>query len=238
MNLKEIDLLLDEQDEDCDGLLLDDEDPFDKEPFLLDMIEEDDYEVAGENRDTLLVERDTNILNSIKKSMSSKHESVDFFSEHAVGTPLYMAPEVWTSKQYSKAADVWAIGIILHEIATLKHPFHSMTKEELKRRVCTEQLSKQKNSLLSEELESLIHKMLSKDPAQRPSLEEIILEDNFQKRAKAIVNLPLRLNKERQLQQIQALKVDKLRLTPYSRKLFKKELQLAKQKIQELEQQA
>jgi hypothetical protein len=39
--------------------------------------------------------------------------------------------------------------------------------------------------------------MLAKDPAQRPSLEEIILDDNFQKKAKQIVNLPLRLNKER-----------------------------------------
>lgn len=37
---------------------------------------------------------------------------------------------------------------------------------------------------MSEELETLIHKMLNKDPALRPSLEEIILENNFQKRAK------------------------------------------------------
>ena len=57
-----------------DGILLED-DPFDEENFLLDMIEDEDYEVAGENRDNKLVERDTNILNSIKKSMSSKHES-------------------------------------------------------------------------------------------------------------------------------------------------------------------
>lgn len=179
-------------------MLLDD-DPFEQEPFLLDMIDDEDYEVAGENRDTMLVERDTTILNTIKKSMSSKHESIELYSEHAVGTPLYLAPEIWTNKTYSKAADVWAIGVILHEIAYLKHPFPAQTKEELKRKVCTEQLSKQKNSLISEELESLIHKMLSKDPSQRPSLEEIILDDNFQKRAKQIVNLPLRLNKERQL---------------------------------------
>lgn len=50
------------------------------------------------------------------------------------------------------------------------------------------------------------------------------------------MNLPLRLNKDRQLQYIQALKLDKLRLTGYSRKLFKKELQEAKSKIAELEQ--
>lgn len=126
-----------------DDMLLD-EDPFAQEDLLMDMIDDEDYEVAGENRDTMLVERDTTILNNIKKSMSSKHESqsMNLYSEHAVGTPLYIAPEVWANKHYSKAADVWAIGIILHETATLKHPFSASTKEELKRKVCTEQLSK------------------------------------------------------------------------------------------------
>ena len=42
--------------EDDDGMLLNEKEDIDQ--FLLDMIEEDDYEVAGENRDTLLVERD------------------------------------------------------------------------------------------------------------------------------------------------------------------------------------
>ena len=86
------------------------------------------------------------MLKKIMKSMSSKHMSSNLYSDHAVGTPLYMAPEVWTSKNYTKAADVWAIGIIIHEIATLKHPFTSHDKAELKRRICTEQLSKKKNS--------------------------------------------------------------------------------------------
>lgn len=115
---------LDKQ-ESGDGMLLNDTE-FDQEQFLLDMIDEEDYEMAGENRDTMLVERDTTILNTIRqRTMSSKHDSLNLFSEQAVGTPLYLAPEIWTSKHYSKAADVWAIGIILHEILTLKHPFPS-----------------------------------------------------------------------------------------------------------------
>ena len=54
---------LDKQ-ESGDGMLLNDE--FDQEQFLLDMIDEEDYEMAGENRDTMLVERDTTILNTIR----------------------------------------------------------------------------------------------------------------------------------------------------------------------------
>jgi NIMA (never in mitosis gene a)-related kinase len=63
-----------------------------------------------------------------------------------------MAPEIWTNRHYSKAADVWALGIILHEILTLKHPFASNTKDELKRRVVNEPLAKSKNSYLSDTL--------------------------------------------------------------------------------------
>lgn len=145
-----------QEDGNGNGLLFGD-DHFDQEQFLLDMIDEEDYEMASDSRDTMLVERDSSILKQLRKTMSSKQESINLLSEQAVGTPLYMSPEIWTSKHYSKAADVWAIGVILHEILTLKHPFASQTKEELKRRVCTEPLSKMKNSLISEQLESLIH---------------------------------------------------------------------------------
>ena len=105
------------------------------------MIDDNDDEEngSGDGRDTMLVERDSAILNTIRKTMSSKHESMNYgYSEEAVGTPLYLSPEIWTSRQYSKAADVWAIGVILHEILTLKHPFPAQTKDELKRKVCTE----------------------------------------------------------------------------------------------------
>lgn len=90
-----------------------------------------------------------------------------------------MSPEIWTKKHYSKAADVWALGVILHEILTLKHPFPASTKEELKAKVCNEPLEKQTNSYISEYFQLLIKQMLNKDPELRPSLEEIILEDQF-----------------------------------------------------------
>ena len=41
----------------------------------------------------------------------------------ACGTPYYMAPEVCQELPYSNKADVWAIGVILYELITLKKPF-------------------------------------------------------------------------------------------------------------------
>eukprot|EP00039_Didymoeca_costata_P033638 m.43351 g.43351 ORF g.43351 m.43351 type:complete len:716 (+) comp9970_c0_seq2:282-2429(+) len=39
-----------------------------------------------------------------------------------VGTPLYMAPEVLSSNQYSTKSDVWSYGIVLWELATQMAP--------------------------------------------------------------------------------------------------------------------
>jgi NIMA (never in mitosis gene a)-related kinase 1/4/5 len=39
------------------------------------------------------------------------------------GTPYYMSPEVCQSKPYDYKSDVWALGCILYELATLKHAF-------------------------------------------------------------------------------------------------------------------
>ena len=37
-----------------------------------------------------------------------------------VGTPYYMPPEACQSEPYTSKSDVWALGIILYELCTLK----------------------------------------------------------------------------------------------------------------------
>jgi len=110
--------------------------------------EEEDYEVMGDSRNSLLIERDNNMIQTIKNLSLSPHPTI--FSEARVGTPLYMSPEIWTKKHYSKGADVWALGVILYELLVLKHPFPATTKEELKNKVCNDPIEKQKNSAMSE----------------------------------------------------------------------------------------
>ena len=46
-------------------------------------------------------------------------------NEEQAGTLLYMAPEVAAKQEYTKSVDVWAIGIIMHQLlAQGKHPFY------------------------------------------------------------------------------------------------------------------
>ena len=39
-----------------------------------------------------------------------------------VGTPYYLAPEIWKERKYSKESDIWALGVILYEMICFKKP--------------------------------------------------------------------------------------------------------------------
>jgi NIMA (never in mitosis gene a)-related kinase len=40
-----------------------------------------------------------------------------------IGTPFYIAPEVFQESPYSFEADIWSLGIILYEMCCLEYPF-------------------------------------------------------------------------------------------------------------------
>jgi serine/threonine protein kinase len=42
------------------------------------------------------------------------------FTRTQIGTPVYMAPEVWAGKIYSFSSDVWSMGCVLYEMMMFK----------------------------------------------------------------------------------------------------------------------
>jgi len=48
-----------------------------------------------------------------------------------VGTPYYMAPELWNHQPCSKKTDIWALGVILYELCCLKIPFECKERKTL-----------------------------------------------------------------------------------------------------------
>jgi serine/threonine protein kinase len=120
-----------------------------------------------------------------------------------VGTPYYLAPELWQDKPCSRKSDVYAIGVVLYELCALKFPFDANDMEELENKVLKEKYSIP--ITVNKEFKTIIQKCLQKKPEQRPSIEEIILDDIFQRKSQLNkITLPLSLNKLKQ-QKIKAV---------------------------------
>ena len=45
------------------------------------------------------------------------------FANTKVGTPIYLSPELCQEKPYNNKSDIWALGCLVYELCTLKHPF-------------------------------------------------------------------------------------------------------------------
>lgn len=42
-----------------------------------------------------------------------------------VGTPYYLSPEMCEEKPYNEKSDIWALGCVIYELCTFRHPFEA-----------------------------------------------------------------------------------------------------------------
>src|SRR5215472_13215003 len=81
-----------------------------------------------------------------------------------LGTTAYMPPEQVNGKRADRRADIWAFGIVLHEMLTGKRPFTGETTAEILSTVIKDQPSLEG---LPAPVRSLIARCLEKNPRQR-----------------------------------------------------------------------
>ena len=96
---------------------------------------------------------------------------------HMTGTKGYVAPEVIQGQPYSFLCDIWSLGCLLHELISGYIPFGHGDIFEQRWRVCEEPLDLTTDPYLnaiSEPCKELLHKLLEKDPSNRPSIEEVL----------------------------------------------------------------
>ena len=93
--------------------------------------------------------------------------------QETVGTPHYMCPELVAKKGYGVKADVWSLGVIMHEMTAQRMPFQAFNVEGLMQKI----LSAKPGALpgdYSKGWVRLIRSMLRKEPERRPSVAELL----------------------------------------------------------------
>ncbi|CAG9467698.1 unnamed protein product [Pedinophyceae sp. YPF-701] len=95
------------------------------------------------------------------------------------GTPAFLAPEICMGEEYSgRAADVWASGVTLFLMLTGRLPFGGpkMTMFRLYDAIIDDELTFPDDVALSDDVKTLLHKLLEKDPKKRATLDEVICD--------------------------------------------------------------
>ena len=106
-----------------------------------------------------------------------------------IGTPYYMSPEIWEHKAYNAASDMWALGCIIFEMCSGRPPFLANDMQGLARKVRFN-ASPTIGSAYSRDLASLVKRLLSKDPRNRPTASAILKMDKIQAHASNLPETP------------------------------------------------
>jgi serine/threonine protein kinase len=110
-----------------------------------------------------------------------------------VGTPSYMAPEIVMGDPAAMRSDVWAIGVVMHEILFAKRPEWEVTPRE---RIFRPPVGKEASHALRE-LARLCGDCARENPAGRPADAVEVLRRFVEAESAARVNLPRRVWRSR-----------------------------------------
>ena len=101
-----------------------------------------------------------------------------FTKEHNVmsleiGTPRWMAPEIFESTNYTNKVDIYSYGIVMWEMLTNDVPFKGMTPIQIAFKITKDNSRPEFPPNAPRPLKSLIQKCWDRDPNKRPTFSQI-----------------------------------------------------------------
>ncbi|CAH1777895.1 unnamed protein product [Owenia fusiformis] len=104
-----------------------------------------------------------------------------------IGTPYYLSPEICENRPYNNKSDIWSLGCVLYELATLKHAFEAGNMKNLVLKIIRGSFPPVPPRY-SYELRNLIAALLKRNPRDRPSVNSILKKNFIQARIKKFLN--------------------------------------------------
>lgn len=95
------------------------------------------------------------------------------FAKTIIGTPYYLSPELCEEKPYNYKSDIWALGCILYELCTFKHPFNAKSQGGLILKILEGKPEPIGNNY-SNDLQNLINIIFEKKMDKRPSCYDLL----------------------------------------------------------------
>ena len=91
------------------------------------------------------------------------------YPQEFAGTISYVSPEQIQSYRITAKTDIWAFGIILYELLSLRHPFHGETVSEIIEGIANHEppLLRKLKKAIPKDLEAIVFKCLEKDSKKR-----------------------------------------------------------------------
>ena len=93
-----------------------------------------------------------------------------------MGTLAYMSPEQLRGEEIDHRSDIWAVGVMLYELLTGKHPFHAESEQVMFYKILNEPSKSlsELSEVLSPELAQIVKKAIEKEPEDRyQDIEEL-----------------------------------------------------------------
>ncbi|XP_052793633.1 serine/threonine-protein kinase Nek1-like isoform X2 [Mya arenaria] len=90
-----------------------------------------------------------------------------------IGTPYYLSPEICENKPYNNKSDIWSLGCVLYELATLKHAFEAGNMKNLVLKIIRGSYPPL-SPKYSYDLRNLVSALFKRAPRDRPSINSVL----------------------------------------------------------------